>query len=160
VPQPLDQRGRQLRELAHVAPDGILLDDRDDLVVGLALVDHQQPPERPCPQQDVCPRDGALAQHANIERIAVALLGAGERRHARPAVRARHEAVQRGRQRRQPLGPIDHQEPGLLVDLVLHAVERRNLYVRVQPIGKSEARGEAVPGVWAVVMNGHGSDLG
>jgi hypothetical protein len=126
--QPLEERARQVAQIAGAAPDVIAIQHRDDLVVGLAPVDDLQAAEHPRPQQDLRVGDRPLADHTDVERIAVAPVAIdGEAPHPIAAVGLRYEAIERRRMRGGALRTVHPQIPGRLVHLILHQVERRDL---------------------------------
>src|SRR5215468_4617475 len=76
VLEALEQCRRQLDELLCLAPDVIALEYRNDLVVGFAAVENFQSADHTRAQQHFGVIDGTLADHADIERIAVTALAA------------------------------------------------------------------------------------
>ena len=105
----------------------------------------------PSDEEDLGAVDRALAEDADVEGVAVAALGArSERLDAPVAERLRDEAVEHRRLRRGALRPVHAQVPGLLVELVLHDVERRDLEEGVNHLRRVRSGREAVPGVLAV----------
>ena len=85
--QALDQRVGQLADVVQAAPDGVLLEHRDDLIIRLAGVDHLQTADDVGGEDDLSPVDRPLGDHADIHRIAVAVVRPGPAR--RPAARSR-----------------------------------------------------------------------
>src|SRR5262249_47272466 len=131
------------------------LQHRHDLVVRLAAVDELQPAHHARRHDQLGARDRPLAQHADVERIAVAPLRAlAQLRHLRAAIGARHEAVERRRQRGGALRPVHAQVAALLVDLVLDVVERRYLYVRIDVARRLAPSLEPVPRVRTPLREG------
>ena len=147
VLEALDEHGRHVGDVLRVAPDVVALQHGDDLVVGLAAVDELQPADDPRGDEDLRLRDRPLAEHADVQRIAVAAAGhRRELRHPLRAIRLRHEAVQRRRLRRRALRPVDLQIARGLVDLVLDQVERRDLDEHIDH-ARRIAPGRAMPRV-------------
>src|SRR5262249_60881154 len=106
----LEQRWRQIADLLRLAPDVIALEYRDDLVVGLAVIDDFQSPHHASAQQHLGMIDRALADHADVEWIAIAALAAfGEPPYPFPAISLRDEAIERGRLRGGALRAVDPQ---------------------------------------------------
>jgi hypothetical protein len=77
VLEALDQHGRELRDVLDVIPDEVAFEHGDDLVVGLAAIDELDAADHARAQQHLGALDGTLADHADVERIAVALLAPG-----------------------------------------------------------------------------------
>jgi len=161
VAQALDQHARQLRQVLDFAPDEVVRQHGDDLVVGLAVVEHRQAADHLGLDQDLARVDRTFAEHADVERIAVALLGAGRQvADAAATQRARDEAVEARRLAAGALRAVDAQEAVHLVDLVLHEVERGDLDVRLHDLRRLRPRRDAVPGMRtpAVERFGEGHD--
>ena len=98
--EPLDQDRRQVVQVRSGAPDEVVLEHGDDLVVGLAAVEKLQAADDARGDDNLRMIDRTLAHDTNIERIAITALGAGaQRAHRFTAVRLRDEAVQRRRLR-------------------------------------------------------------
>src|SRR5207247_11096069 len=111
-------------------------------------VDELQAADDPGANDDLVAHDGALADHADVQGIAVApLRGRGESTHMLSAVGPWDEPVQRRVLRGRALRSIDAQISRHLVDLVLHQVERRNLDERVEDLWRIGAHLQAVPRV-------------
>ena len=90
----------------------------------------------------------ALADHADIERIAVTALAAfGEPPHPLATIGLRNEAIERGRLRGGALRAVDAQVAGGLVDFVLHEIERGDLDVGIDDARRIRPRLKAVPGM-------------
>src|SRR5690606_16548700 len=77
-----------------------------------------------------------------------------------PAVGTRDDAIERGRQRRGALRPVDAQVARGFVDLVLHAVEGRDLDPRGEAAGRLGAGLEAVPGMRPEALEGRPGHAG
>src|SRR5688500_7414811 len=108
--EPGNQRLRNVADVTSGSPEGITLEYRKDLVVGHVTVGRADAADNDAGHEQLRPRDRSLAQHADVERIAVAVLYAfGERCHTRATVRSRDEPVERRRQRRRALRPVDAQ---------------------------------------------------
>jgi hypothetical protein len=163
VLEALDEHGRELRDVLDVIPDVVAFEHADDLVVGFTAIDELDAADHARAQQHFRTLDGSLADHADVERIAVAPLASGrELRDVLRAIGARDEAVERRRLRGGALGTIDAQVSGCLVDLVLDDVEGRDLDVRVDDAGGVFADFQAMPGMRAPagkVVFGHGRGL-
>src|SRR5579885_2228846 len=109
--------------VSHVA-----LQHGDDLVVGLAAVNHAEAADGFRPHEEARVRDGPLGQHADVHRVAVAanlLLAsqtlAAEFGHALTAERLRDEAVQRRRDGEEGRGGATFQMPEALSSSYLTA---------------------------------------
>jgi len=70
--EPLDEHGRDVGDVLRFAPDVVALQHGDDLVVRFAAVDQLQSADHARGDEDLRLRDRTLAQHADVERIAVA----------------------------------------------------------------------------------------
>src|SRR5947209_6590409 len=140
-------------DVLDVAVGHVLLQHGDDLVVGLVAVNHAQAADGLGAHQEVGVRGGALREHADVHRVAVAayLLAAGavaaEFGHAVAAEGLRDEAVQGGRERGEALRAVEAQVARRLVQLVLDRVGRHDLDVGVDHAGRALARRDAVPRV-------------
>ena len=88
--------------------------DGDDLVVDPLVVAHEEPADRPSPH-DRERHDRLLHEDEHVQRVAVA------------RVRLRDEAVVGRVMHRRVEDAIEHQEPGLLVQLVLALRPLRDL---------------------------------
>jgi hypothetical protein len=151
VPQSVDERRRHVAEVAERAVRGIVDQDRDDLVVGLALVEEAEAADRARANEDRAVRDRTLGEDTDVERVAVAddaraaRLAHRERRDAVPTPRLRDEAVRRRTDVREALRAVDLQMAARLVDLVLHGVGGNDLDERVHDRGRVGTDGDAVP---------------
>ena len=126
--QPLDEHRGQVGDVAGPAPDQVLLEDGDDLVVGLVPVDELKAADDARTHQDLGPGDRALAQHTNVERITITDFCAGRQGcDTLPAVRPGNESVKGGRLRGGSLWAIESKVTGALIDFVLHQIERSDL---------------------------------
>src|SRR6186997_3054975 len=73
--EPLDKDRGHVFDVFGPAPDEVVLEHGDDLVVGFPAVDHLQPADDAGPDQNLVARDRALAEHADVEGVAVAATG-------------------------------------------------------------------------------------
>jgi hypothetical protein len=72
VSQAIEERWRALIHIRPVAIRRIVLQHRDDLVIGLTTIDHPQAADRDGTQQDVSVADWPLRQHTHVHRVTVA----------------------------------------------------------------------------------------
>ena len=107
MPEALDQGFGDVGDVLGRPVQQVVLEHGDDLVVGLAPVDHLDPADDARADDDLRAADRALADHAHVEGVAV---GAGrvrgQRGDARTAERARDEAVEGRGQGRRPLRAV------------------------------------------------------
>lgn len=87
VPQAVDNRTRQLRNVGDLAVGRIVKQYGEDLVVVGVSLDHAETANWPRVKKDLAARDGSVCQHADVEWIAVAVTDG----------RAVRECVRRGR---------------------------------------------------------------
>src|SRR3984957_19578452 len=75
--EPLQQRTRQIANVASLAPDIVTLEDGDDLVVRLAAVNDFQAADNHGAQDHLLVIDWTLADDADVERIAITVIATG-----------------------------------------------------------------------------------
>jgi hypothetical protein len=80
VLQALDQDRRQVLDVACGPIDEVVVEDRDDLVVGVVVVHHLQPANHARPHDDLAARDRSLAQHTDVEWITIPRFDVGDSR--------------------------------------------------------------------------------
>ena len=124
----------QLGGLTEAVELGVADGDGQDLVVGLAGVEHGHQADRPGGHQGHR-RHGLLAEHQDVERVVV--LG----------VRLGDEAVIGRVVDRRVEDPVEPEQAGLLVQLVLDARPHRDLDQGVELAREVLARGDVVPGM-------------
>src|SRR5438552_9849655 len=98
--QPLDEHMRDISNIARRSPHEIVFEHAENFVVRVTAVDHLKSADDAAADEDLVSCDGTLAQHADVERVAIALL-CSRRQLADTiaAIRSRNETVQRRRQR-------------------------------------------------------------
>ena len=69
--QPLNEHGRYVADVAGAAPDEIVVQDADDLVVGLSAVDHLEAADDPGPHDDLVACDRPFAEDADVQRVPI-----------------------------------------------------------------------------------------
>src|SRR5690554_5977549 len=146
----LDERIRDLAKIPRLAPDRILVEDRDDLIVRLAVIDHEEAAHGPRAQEDIGAINRAFRENTDIERIAIADFGPAELRDAITAISARDKAIKRRGERVGGLRSIDVEISRLLINLPFHRIERRDLNISVEDLRRVRAHREPVPGMRAV----------
>src|SRR6266849_1328838 len=126
--------GGQLGDVVVVHVLGIIDVDGDDLVVAALVVRHGQDADGARPQH-AQGSHGLLTQHEDVEGIAVL------------AVRLRDEAVVRRVVHGAVQDAVNAQEPGVLVQLVLHLRALGDLDDGGEVLLDAIAEGDVVPGV-------------
>jgi hypothetical protein len=98
-------------EMSCAAPDVVAVEDGDDLVVGLAAVDHLDAADDAGIEHDVRAVDVALGVDADIQRVTVRYIDArAALGDFLGAVGARNKAVERRRAGGGALRAVDHQK--------------------------------------------------
>ena len=126
--EPVDEFARAVFQPGPAAVQGIPEHDRDDLVVGLAVVDHAETPDGQRPHNNVAVGDHFLGQHTDVQRVLVAddVRAAGaflaEPGDGLSAEGLRDEPVKGGADAGIFLRPVDFQKTAFFVDLVFYGV--------------------------------------
>ena len=161
VLQTLEQCARQIAQLARSTPDIVSFEDGNDFVVRLTAIDDLQSTNDDGAQYHFLVIDWTLADHADVQRIAIASVAAGrETTNTIAAIGLRNESIERGRMGRSALRPIDAQIAGGFVDFIFHQVVGRDLDEGVDDSWRFGTRLETVPGMWTPTGIGTGGRFG
>ena len=149
--QPIDQPRRRVGDVLDVPVAHVGLEHGNDFIVGFVAVDHAEAADRHRPDNEVAVRGGPLREHADIERIAIAVDRAAsgaflaEPRHLESAEGLRDETVRRRAHAGESLRAIDAQMTGRFIELVLHRVRRDDFDVGVDDSGCLRTGRHAMP---------------